>query len=86
MEVMQSLSYPRDLRKPSNNARSLLLGFHVRAPLDCRTSSVRPRMDSERGDAVETHLVASLPNFYKWKDPRSTAAIFGRQVWCRQHH
>ncbi|MEC8065953.1 MAG: sulfotransferase [Planctomycetota bacterium] len=31
--------------------------------------SSSPEFHRERGDAVETHLVNSLPNFYKWKDP-----------------
>ena len=75
MEVMQSLSYPRDLMCALEAwALEQRPVFIVGVPRSGTTRlsniiSSSPEFSRERGDAVETHLVASLPNFYKWKDP-----------------
>lgn len=75
MEVMQSLSYPRDLMCALEAwALEQRPVFIVGVPRSGTTRlsniiSSSPDFRRNRGEAVETNLVSSLPSFYKWKEP-----------------
>ena len=91
MEVMQSLSYPRDLMCALEAwALEQRPVFIVGVPRSGTTRlsniiSSSPEFSRERGDAVRDTFGLSA-KFLQVERSWSTAAIFGRQVWCRQHH